>query len=218
MRTENWIVMPREKDLANGGMYFKHLELITPERALVEHGLLVESPIFINGWLNIEDGNLIYISGEVIRAPKFSPRKWEGIVFYRTHRGVLTNSSEVGFHIQERSWVVFPEAIGRVYTKDEERIIDYRLAKAVRIEKIEAHCAFCARDNFLNIPLGEINLPYRPLSDGFAYDEYPGMNGSGILRAICDVEKHAKKYPWVEREIKYRFQISDEGEFSTTKL
>lgn len=46
---EKWIVMPRETDLGENGMYFKHLELVTPERALKEHKLSVESPVFVHG-------------------------------------------------------------------------------------------------------------------------------------------------------------------------
>ncbi len=174
--------------------------------------------MFVHGGGNSEDGNLVYRSGEVIEAPKFSPSKWDGIVFYRTHKGVLTNSSMSGYDIQEKSWVSFLEAIGSVYTKDEERIVDYRIAKAVKVEKIEAHCTFCAEDNFLNIPVDRINLPYKPLKEGFAYEKYPGLNGQGILGASCSVEKYIKKRPWIEECIQYRFQISDHGEFSTSKI
>ena len=31
--SEKWVVMPRQKDLDRNGMYYKHLDLVTPERA-----------------------------------------------------------------------------------------------------------------------------------------------------------------------------------------
>lgn len=204
--------MPREKDLAHNGIYFKHLQLVTPKRALSEHGLSVEAPVFVQGGGNVEYGNLLYSrAGEVVKAPKFSPRRWEGVVFEHGYEGSLTNSSMMSYDIQEKSWVAFLEAIGSVYTRDEERIVDYRLARAVRIERIEAHCTFCAEDNFINIPVDMISLPYQPLKTGFVYDRHTGLNGEGILEAVCDVEKHSKKRPWIEKVLKYRFQISEEG-------
>lgn len=112
--------------------------------------------------------------------------------------------------------MAFLEAKGRVYTRYERRIIDYRLASAVRINKIEAHCQFCAEDNFLNIPIDKIKLPYRPLREGFAFEKYSG--NQGILGAICGVEKHVKRRPWIKEVVRYRFQISKDGEFITNGL
>lgn len=92
------------------------------------------------------------------------------------------------------------------------------MAKAVRIEKLEAHCSLCAEDNFLNIPLDQINLPCNPLKEGFAFDRYPGKNGQGILRAVCNIDKHVKRRPWIRDVVKYKFQFTEDGEFTTSNL
>lgn len=207
-----------ERDLSRNGIYFKHLALITPERALKEHSLSVKTPVFVHGSSNVEYRELLYRAGEVVEAPKFSPKRWQGIVFEHTYSRALTNSSEQAYAIQQKSWVGFVEAIGPVYTRDEERIIDYRLARAVRIERIEAHCQFCAEDSFLNIPVDQINLPYQPLRQGFAFDGYHGLMGEGILGAVCDVEKHSERRPWLENVVRYRFQFSEDGDFTTSSI
>lgn len=44
---ERWIVVTREKDKSHNGIYFKHLDLLTPKKAFSEHGLQVEHPILV---------------------------------------------------------------------------------------------------------------------------------------------------------------------------
>src|SRR3989344_262702 len=215
MQERSWRIIPREEDKLGNGIYFKHLDLLTPYKASSEHGLSVESPVLVCHSGISENGLVYKRAGEVIEAPKFSPGNWEGIYFEHTNAGILMGCNETAFDVQEKSWVAFLEAIGDVYVTGR---MDDRLAGAVRIERIEAHCSFCARDNFWEKTAEKIKLPYKPLNEGFAYDKFRGLNGEGILGAICDVEKHIKKYPSVESTVRYRFQISEQGEFLTSSL
>lgn len=210
--------MPRQKDLTNNGVYIKQLQLVTPERALREHQLKVNEPVLVGEDSEYPEEHFYMNARDLVVASRFSPRNRMGIRFERSIVGVLSSSSEPAFRLLSRSWVAFLQPAGAVYTKGETSVTGYRIARAVRIERIEAHCALCARDQGINIPIDQDNLRDDPLKEGLAYDDFVGANGEGILRAACEVERHSKKNPWLEGALRYRFQISDQGEFSTRSL
>ena len=206
----------RSRDL----MYVKRLELLVPgstwARQFPELNIERTSLISYTGYV---DTPLVYErAGEVVEAPKFVPSRAVGIRFDAFHQGALTNGSLFSPDVQNWSWVAFVESIGAVYTRDEDRIEEYRYAKAVRIRELRAYCFRCLEEDYpITVyipgkPDSEQPKPRvmdEPLKQGLAVERHPGAYGEGSLGAICSVEKH----PIFADLVRYNFQITENGEF-----
>lgn len=214
-----WVRISQE-DRSRGLMYIKRLELINPGSrwAGEVRGLKIERPSLIS-YTGYIDTPLIYErAGEVVEAPKFTPSRAEGIRFDAFHQGALTNGSMFSHDVQNWSWAAFVEPVGNVYTRDEDRIEEYRYAKAVKVHEIRAYCFRCMEESYpitVYIPgkpdseQPEPRVMDEPLKQGLAVERHPGMMGEGSLGALCSVEKH----PIFADLVKYNFQITEKGEF-----
>lgn len=202
-RRPNFIVVPRGKEIWRNPIYVKSLALVTPEVALRDHGLVVDQPVLTTDGGTVDTPLVWQRAGQVLEAPRFAPSRAIGIAFEAHPAAFLTNGSMSLHEVQLRSWAAIIDPVGRVWTGGEERVVDYRYAKAVRIKEIMAHCYRCLdKELGTGIPISG------PMQEGIAVDAYRGLNGQGNLVAICGLEKH----PEFTDLYMYNFKMSEEGE------
>ena len=206
-----FIVIPREKEIWGNPIYVKSLALVTPDVALRDHGLVVDRPILTTNGGTVDTPLVWQKVGQILEAPTFAPSRAVGIAFEAHPASFLTNGSMSSHEVQLRSWAAIIDPVGRVWTGDEERVVDYRYAKAVRVNELNAYCYRCLdRELAVGIPLSGPNERERvidePLQEGLAVDAYRGLNGQGYLLAICGLEKH----PEFTNLVMYNFTMSQE--------
>lgn len=211
---ERLVCIPRSQDDPNKVVNMKLLALYTPQRAAKDYGLVVKRPVLTSSGDGVDTRLIYQKAGQIVEAPKFAPRHALGILYDAIPLFALTNGSMHSHNLQLNSWIAVVEPIGRVYgTQSSERFTDWRYAKAVKLQEIQAYCYRCLDEELMRgIPVTRTRVIDKPLSQGLAVDPFVGRLGE--LKAICGLEKH----PDFASLVRFNFMIDENGEFILSDL
>ncbi len=171
----------RQRQVRQGEVYFKKLELITPAYAL-EHGLVISEPTLVSEE-PYAPVPLVYRVGEITRAANLN-RRSGGISYdvgraqhvkelrkYEPQGSGSLDHSMFTSDFKTHGWVSIIEPVGATFnTPKDEYYAWHRRGEAVKVNEVMAFCHGCQ--------LG-------PLDEGLIADR-----GNLWLIPICSVENH----------------------------